>query len=714
MSIATKLAATTFTEVFPVDTTKLPPFFAYELNIKGEDASAIGRSLTYHLKRRLGGHWVWVNNRLVSDIQKSAADLKGIVATLWNEQPDKFKDLQEIIPDPAWQVHPLAQAEFVARGLAGDLEAKIRETLAEKHLDLGNARIDRTHDIRGWVVQGEPALSISITSRLLHKHDLKTYFIVSKANPENLKGVMVADKASTLKGEITGVVGNLSQHRTHLLEVSSKEESKNTIKRASDDELVVRVWTGQKHYDYVMSALRIIVRTQDFNRFKINGQQALQALRIEPGSRSQLVATVSSLLRSATWITQGYRSDSSPELFLSIQDIGFNPFLRLGSNRTCRSDDTQLYRNLGQYGIYKRSPKFPKDIPIRIGIINTLDSSIDLTGFKAQMQAELKRVKFASLIVSEVRTQGTSRIDLETAVEESLQHAPDILLAFLPDEEDEDEEDEWGSYEHFKDLTVRQGIPSQVVNPSTLKNQQWAMGNIVLGMIGKTGNVPFILDQTPDGIDFIVGIDVARQRKQRLAGSMNATATARVYFGNGEFLRYVIYDAPIEGETIPENVLQRLFPLKEFRGKRVIIHRDGYFRGQEKEALKKWARQIGAEFYLVEIIKTGAPRMYALQEKKIQQPPKGSIFKLSEHEAFLVSTLPPFKTATPRPLHIRTEAPFTIEQAIHSVLSLTLLHYGSLRPPRLPVTIHYSDKIAYMALRGIKPKDLEGAIPFWL
>jgi len=55
-----------------------------------------------------------------------------------------------------------------------------------------------------------------------------------------------------------------------------------------------------------------------------------------------------------------------------------------------------------------------------------------------------------------------------------------------------------------------------------------------------------------------------------------------------------------------------------------------------------------------------------------------------------------------------------IVQAIHSVLALTLLHYGSLRPPRLPVTTHYTDRIAYLALMGIKPRDLEGNIPFWL
>jgi argonaute-like protein implicated in RNA metabolism and viral defense len=70
-----------------------------------------------------------------------------------------------------------------------------------------------------------------------------------------------------------------------------------------------------------------------------------------------------------------------------------------------------------------------------------------------------------------------------------------------------------------------------------------------------------------------------------------------------------------------------------------------------------------------------------------------------------------FRQATT--LHIRTEAPFGIEEAIHSVLALTLLHYGSLRPPRLPITIHYSDEIAYLALKGIKPKEMEGTLPFW-
>ncbi|HEV8194761.1 MAG TPA: hypothetical protein VGP82_25195, partial [Ktedonobacterales bacterium] len=131
-----------------------------------------------------------------------------------------------------------------------------------------------------------------------------------------------------------------------------------------------------------------------------------------------------------------------------------------------------------------------------------------------------------------------------------------------------------------------------------------------------------------------------------------------------------------------------------------MIHLDGLFRGDEAAALHEWARDIGATFHLVEVIKTGIPRLYETADGLIHQPAKGTALRLSDQEAFLVSSLPPFQQVTPNPLHLRTSAGFLIERAMHSVLALTLLHLGSLKPPRLPVTIHYSDEIAYLALQG--------------
>ena len=99
---------------------------------------------------------------------------------------------------------------------------------------------------------------------------------------------------------------------------------------------------------------------------------------------------------------------------------------------------------------------------------------------------------------------------------------------------------------------------------------------------------------------------------------------------------------------------------------------------------------------------------------EIDRPAKGSIFKVNEREAIVVSSLPIHKNSTPRPLQIRTLGGLTIEEAVHSVLSMTLLHHGSMLAPRLPITLHYSDKIGYLALHGIKPSRLDGNLPFWM
>jgi len=348
-----------------------------------------------------------------------------------------------------------------------------------------------------------------------------------------------------------------------------------------------------------------------------------------------------------------------------------------------------------------------------IGVLNALPETAP-DQFLQRLQKELQALTFASQITHIETIEGTSRNLLEQAISRLSSKAPSIILALLADDVDKARanETQWGVYDHLKSLTIGMGIPSQVVTKSTMSNT-FALGNIVLGMLSKMGNIPYVLAEPLSYADIIVGIDIARRKKERLAGSMNTTAIARIYQRHGEFLQYVIHDAPLEGETIPPDVLQTLFPSSIFTGKRVVIHRDGLFRGDEKQALRQLAQRLWAVFYCVEVLKTGTPRIYGFQGR-VLQPPKGSAFKLNEHEAFLISSLPPFPGVTPYPLRLRSQAPFPIEQAIHSVLALTLLHYGSLRTPRLPVTIHYSDEIAYLALKGIKPKALEGTLPFWL
>jgi len=701
---------TLLVDVFPIRVECVPRLVAYKLDISGGDLSTIGGKLSYRLRRKFGKHWVWTSAHILTDALEEQDEIKELLESLWKNERETYGSLVDIRPDENWSISAQAKADFVARGLFEDLRPQIQKVLSSQSVILDKVQIERTYETRGWVIDDQPSISISVSSRLVYRDDLWSY-INNVSTRSDLEGLWVADKTSTMKGVIIGVSGVVSEYRKRLLAITKREEMRKIIESASDNETVVRVLAGRNEYEYVASALRIIVRTEHFKRFGVSAQDVLKVLRIEPNKRAHIVQQISKIGKENHLIEDAYSSKRAPRCFMNSRDIGFDPYLRFGENQERQYDEKKVLQYLREFGLYRRS----NNSNISIGIVSLLSRPI--AEFEERLFQELKRLGFEAEIVDrETLTPAATRADLERAIGQLNTRNPHILLAFFPNtsfdvmEEDEDDAD---VYHHFKSLTIGQGIPSQVVYESTM-NKSYALANIVLGILGKTGSIPFILANKIEYADLIVGIDIARVRKERLAGSINATAIARIYFSDGQFIKYVIHDAPLEGETIPDSILQSLFPSGEFSGKKVVIHRDGYFRGDEKQALRKWASKIGAEFFLVEIIKTGSPRLYAVSSGKILQPDKGSVFKISDTEAILVSSLPPFANATPQPLHIRTETPFTIDKAIHSILCLTLLHYGSLRPPRLPVTIHYSDKIAYLALRGIKPKNLEGEIPFWL
>lgn len=713
---------TTYVDVFPVIPEVLPKLFAYAIKVVSDDASAIGGKLVYRLRNKFGGNWIWCGGQIVTDRIVPDNAIKEFLKQLWTEEP--LKDVQSITPNPTWEPSAWEQGDFAARGLLANYQTEIRRVLEPKRQNFGKVRIDRDYALRGWAVNNEPAVSIAVSSNIFHTQLLHEFAATLKS-PQELIGIMVAVDKKDFKGTIIEITGNVGEMREWLLSRSSDEMTRNLISRAPDDELTVKIETRTSQYIYIASMLRPVVRMGDLKKFGVDPRQVSKALRLDPPIRYSLVREIAAIGKKHGILADSFESRSLPQAFLSSSDVGFMPELRVGNNQIHHGEGQRIYRSLEKHGVFKRSSAFPdKNHPIKIGIVNASPQVAQqaLMTFLRELKAALEKLNFSiqSVEVNGQRQQKIeilSRANLENAVNCLESAKPDILLALFPgsaryDEWEDDEED--SMYHVFKSLTMRYGLPSQVIYEDTF-SEQYAMDNIVLGILAKTGNVPFVLAKPLPYADIVVGIDIAHRAKQKLLGTVNATAIARIYFSDGQFLRYIIHDAPIEGETIPSSILRSLFPLKEFQGKRVVIHRDGQFRGGERAALKEWAKQIRAEFHLVEVIKSGAPRLYqSTATSAIDRPPKGSAFKVSDTEAFLVSSLPPFKGSTPRPLQIRTEPSFPIENAIHSVLSLTLLHYGSVREPRLPVTIHYSDKIAELSLLGIKPKDLEGDLPFWL
>ena len=54
-----------FAEIFPVQLGALPRLFSYKLDIRGGDFSTIGGKLSYRLRKKFPGHWIWTRRSKV-------------------------------------------------------------------------------------------------------------------------------------------------------------------------------------------------------------------------------------------------------------------------------------------------------------------------------------------------------------------------------------------------------------------------------------------------------------------------------------------------------------------------------------------------------------------------------------------------------------------------------------------------------------------------
>jgi hypothetical protein len=710
------------TETFQVERESLPSMVAYQLIARGSHQQVrTGRKLADRLMRYFGNHWVWTDDLIITDSPKPDADLDQAIRSIRSKEKDVFKDLSKIIRVSEWRPSPKAEADFVAQGLFADLGTEIHRSLQPAiNLD-DKATVEREFEVKGWVVKDQPAVSVSIDSRVIFREDLKTYFH-KLSNPEDMIGMYVSDKVrfdngTVLKGEIVSIAGRLDIDipRQDLLDIAQRDGSKQLIQKAEKGEYVVRV--GHNEYEYVISALRIVVFTKDYRKYGIDTKKAQNATWISPSERASLVKKVTDIARVKRLIGNTFTSQQ-PGYFFTASKFHYDPFILLGTNTGSRGKveyrgGGALINAISQHGLYHHAGAIgAKDAPLRIGIINTSKRPLD------QMQKALEdQLKLLGIVRTEtlVTTSAeTTRIGFERAINQLKPLEPHITLALIPDTDSLDEDD-WGPYYDFKSLMMDMQMPSQVIDLNTLKNTNglpYVMQNVAFGMSAKVGNIPYILASPLDYADIAVGIDIARKRNRNRTGTQNAAAVAQIYHKGGQFARCRVVETPLEGETVPDKVLRSLFPLNEFQNKKVIIHRDGLFRGDEINTIKNHLTEMGSQAYLVEVIKSGAPRSYMSLRGQISAPQIGTAFILSDTEAFLVAS--ESSTATPQPLHIRTQPPFTIGKALHSTFMLTLMHYGSVRRPKLPITVHYSDKIGYLALRGVKPAGGASTDMYWL
>jgi len=144
-----------------------------------------------------------------------------------------------------------------------------------------------------------------------------------------------------------------------------------------------------------------------------------------------------------------------------------------------------------------------------------------------------------------------------------------------------------------------------------------------------------------------------------------------------------------------------------------MIHRDRYFRGEEIPYLNELGENYNIKFQFVEVIKRNVPRLFKIVNNTPLNPDKNQIFYISQKEAIIINNkVKGAKTANP--LRIRVCDDNTkLDDAIISVMALKMMHFGTTKAPKLPVTISFSDRISGFVRRGIKPQNKSGNIPWW-
>ncbi|MCU0499053.1 MAG: hypothetical protein MUF87_17005 [Anaerolineae bacterium] len=692
-----------FTEIFPIS--PIPVLSAYTLRLYEDQTPTprLGRLTAQQLQHRLGGSWLWDARRLLTTPDPDVMALIMALEGLREEDPDLLGWIESIEADLAWTATPTEIADFVIRACLPVHEAAFNAALQKFQVELkGGMRIERAYKATAWTILGQPCLAFAPTARVICDQTAQQ-FVDHKGDPKVLIGLRVSDKTGSFTGEIVKIIGTVGERREALLKQARKEALQRLITQAPDEEIALRVQSGDKKYDYPARALELLVRPNDFALFGLDPKVIDPILRPDPFTRSQMVKALSEVAKNAQLVGKAFNAKENKELFRSPE---FEPYLRFAKNRSRPFVPSKMAYDFVQCGAYHLRAAF-RDQAIRVCVVNALPMKIE--DFIEAMQRQLGRnFDFKIEVVRERKVRVVSLSNLEGAVKAIEKDTPDMILAFIPDEH-QDSPENYPAY--VKSLTLGRGIPAEVIFESTLDDPE-SMPAIIMGILAKTGNTPFALADPLDFADFVVGLDL-------IDDESTMTAIARVYRASGEFVRYAVRSTPIATNTPPFVLLRDLFPQRDFANKRVVIHYDGRIPDQVRQALSLWGQALQAAFYPVEIVRRGAPRLYALEGGKIIAPSWGAYFRLSPQEAFVILSAEDGEpgaqghTPTPQPVQVIASG-ITIEQAIRSLQLWTLLYYIAGERQRIPVTTYNAGELAYWLRKGGTFVSAEGEVPFWL
>lgn len=622
-----------FVEMFPILANDLPELVAYTIEFEHESVGKRGGKIAYRLNETFPGHWVWSDNVIITDMPVAPIQIEIAIDQWKQDVPKLYRNLSSFEEIMHWEPSPRNIADFVFWSRIVPIEDDLHQALDKMGVAVEKGRIEREYKLRRWAVAGQPALSITIQSQMLYDRNLYQY-TEEIDDRSTIIGLPVADKTSTMTGIVTSIVGTLADRRDALIAMTRRDVMQTILQYAPDDEITVEVESGGYTYEYPASALHILIDPQNHDalqQFGISPIRAERALNLRPDARSKLVKILSDHLKEQTIIENAFNSRSTPDQFLAAS---FDYSIEFADKRTRDFSFESLAFHFQQLGLYERLPRFD-NAPIKIAIINTLDEPID--DFVEALRRDLERnYKFQIEMLRERKIRVISNKNIESAVRITEKENPHIVLAFLPNTSNDNYDTLDPNFQQIKSLALGKGIASHAIYQKTVHDPE-SMPRVVMGILGKTGNTPYVLAEPIEYADMVVGMDMVRQE---LTQFDRVTAMARIYDTLGKGQGYIMETVELDkGDPVPFVVMQTLFPEERFGGKRVIIHRNGAFTDEELVMLARWEQVINTTFYPIAIETDIVPHLYSLDKRQIKEPDWGSIFLLDDLSAIMVTSL---------------------------------------------------------------------------
>ncbi|MDE6425637.1 MAG: hypothetical protein K2K89_05830, partial [Ruminococcus sp.] len=293
----------------------------------------------------------------------------------------------------------------------------------------------------------------------------------------------------------------------------------------------------------------------------------------------------------------------------------------------------------------------------------------------------------------------------ETARKISKSKKTNFIICFVPMESDDNEYScDTSRYDIFKKVFAEINMPSQMISTNFLnklkagkeKDIKFYLQNIALGILSKSGGIPWILSQSFSDIDCFVGIDVGMQSK-----GIHYPACSVCFDGNGNLLGYYTTEKAQSGEKIDGKILTDIFDniLIEYKDrngrypKHIVIHRDG-FSNESDEWYEEYFSRKSIIYDIVEVKKNISERLLDMHNQNGMNP-DSSVCIIKDNEAFIVTTQRQASYGgAPQPLNIvHKHGALSMNEIVIQIYTLSELHVGSTQSTRLPMTTYYADKI---------------------